>query len=138
MEKSLVLIKPDAMARNLGCVILSRIESKGMQLIGLKMLHVDRELAKDHYSIHEGKSFFEGLINYITSTHIIAAAFCGENAIQVIRDTMGSTDPMKAAKGTIRGDFGVDIEHNSVHGSDSVKNGEKEIGLFFSKRELFG
>ena len=137
MERSLVLIKPDAMERNLGCTILSRVESKGLKLIGLKLLHVDKALAHRHYAVHTGKPFFDGLIAYITSTPIIAAAFQGENAVQRIRDIMGATDPAKAAQGTIRRDFGESIERNSVHGSDSKENGEKEVGLFFKTAELF-
>ncbi len=137
MERSLVLIKPDAMERNLGCTILSRIESNGLKLIAQKMLHVDKELAHRHYAVHKGKPFFEGLIAYITSTPIIAAAFQGENAIQRIRDIMGATDPAKAAPGTIRRDFGVSIERNSVHGSDSKENGEKEVSLFFNPAEIY-
>lgn len=137
MERSLVLIKPDAMERNLGCTILSRIESRGMRLVALKLLHVDKKLANKHYSMHVGKPFFNGLIDFITSRPIIAAVFKGENAVEAIRNIMGATDPSKAAAGTIRRDFGLNIEHNSVHGSDSKENAEREISLFFKDNEIF-
>jgi nucleoside-diphosphate kinase len=138
MEKSLVLVKPDAMQRNLGCTVLSRFESKGLKLIALRMLHVDEALAKRHYAVHAGKPFFPGLITYITSYPILAAVYEGENAVDNIRKIMGATDPKKAEPGTIRHDFGLDIERNSVHGSDSKENAEKEISLFFAGRDVFG
>jgi len=137
MEKSLVLIKPDAMQRNLAGAILARLEEQGMKLVALKMLHVDRELANRHYGVHRDKPFFNDLVDYITSAPIIAAVFAGENAVEVIRKVMGATNPAKAEKGTIRSDFGLDIQRNSVHGSDSVKTAEEEIKLFFSPKEIF-
>jgi nucleoside-diphosphate kinase len=137
MERSLVLVKPDAMQRNLGCTILSRFESKGLKLVALRMLHVDEALAKKHYAVHADKPFFAGLITFITSYPILAAVYKGENAVEEIRKTMGSTDPKKAQPGTVRHDFGLDIERNSVHGSDSRENAEKEISLFFAKKEIF-
>lgn len=136
MEKSLVLIKPDAMQRNLAGAILARLEEQGMKLVALKMLHVDRELANRHYGVHKDKPFFNDLVDYITSAPIIAAVFAGENAVEVIRKVMGATNPAKAEKGTIRSDFGLDIQRNSVHGSDSVKTAEEEIKLFFSPKEI--
>ena len=138
MEKSLVLIKPDAMQRNLAGKIIGRIEEKGMTLLALKMLHMDKSLAGRHYAVHVDKTFFESLVAYITSTPIVAAVFTGENAVEVIRQTMGATDPAKANSGTIRRDFGLDIEHNCVHGSDSVTTAEQEIKLFFTGEEIFG
>jgi nucleoside-diphosphate kinase len=137
MEKSLVLIKPDAMQRNLAGAILARLEERGIKLVALKMLHVDRELANRHYGVHKDKPFFNDLVDYITSAPIIAAVFAGENAVEVIRKVMGATNPAKAEKGTIRSDFGLDIQRNSVHGSDSVKTAEEEINLFFSPKEIF-
>ena len=137
MERSLVLIKPDAMQRGLVGTIITRLEEQGLKLVAIKMLHPDKALARRHYAIHKDKPFFNGLVNYISSTPIVAAVFEGEGAIAVIRKTMGATDPAKAEAGTIRGDFGVDIEHNSVHGSDSAETAEKEIKLFFSKDEIF-
>ena len=136
MEKSLVLIKPDAMKRGLGSTIISRLEGQGLKLVALKMLHMDKALAERHYAIHAGKAFFEDLINYITSTPIIAAVFEGEGAVEVIRKIMGATDPAKAEPGTIRRDFGLDIQQNAVHGSDSVETARKEINLFFTGEEI--
>ena len=137
MEKSLVLIKPDAMQRGLAGTIITRLEEQGLKLVAIKMLHLDKALARRHYAIHKDKPFFNSLVDYISSAPIVAAVFEGEGAIAVIRKTMGATDPAKAKAGTIRGDFGVDIEHNSVHGSDSAETAEKEIKLFFSEDEIF-
>ena len=137
MEKSLVLIKPDAMQRGLVGTIIARLEKQGLKLVAIRMLHLDKALAQRHYAIHKDKPFFNGLVDYISSAPIVAAVFEGEEAIAVIRKTMGATNPAKAEAGTIRGDFGVDIEHNSVHGSDSAETAEKEIKLFFSKDEIF-
>ena len=138
MEKSLVLVKPDAMERELAGVIISRLQSAGLKLIGLKMLHMDNKLAEKHYAVHKGKSFFDGLVAYMTSTPIVAAAFEGPGAIQQIRALMGATDPAKAAPGTIRKDYGLDLQRNSTHASDSPENGEIEVNNFFKKNELFG
>jgi len=137
MEKSLVLIKPDAMQRGLAGTIISRLEKQGLKLVAIKMLHLDKDLAKQHYAIHKGKPFFDGLVDYISSAPIIAGVFEGENAVEVIRKIMGATDPAKAEAGTIRGDFGLDIGQNTVHGSDSVETAENEIKLFFAKDEIF-
>ena len=137
MEKTLVIIKPDAMERRLGGTILGRIEQKGFQIIGLKILHIDKSLAERHYAIHKDKPFFGGLVDYITSGPVITAAFAGENAVNEIRKLMGPTDPAKAPPGTIRGDFGLDIQRNSVHGSDSPETAEKEVRLFFRDSELY-
>ncbi|MFC2040916.1 nucleoside-diphosphate kinase [Chloroflexota bacterium] len=137
MERSLVLIKPDAMKRRLGSTIISRLEGEGLKVVALKMLHLDEALARRHYAIHIGKPFFEDLINYIVSTPIIAAVLEGEGAVEVIRRAMGATDPAKAEAGTIRADFGLDIQHNAVHGSDSLETAEKEIRLFFTEDEIF-
>jgi len=138
MERSLVLIKPDAMERELAGVIIGRIQQAGLKLKGLKMLRLDRPLAERHYAVHKGKAFFSDLIDFITSTPIVAAAFEGENAVERIRALMGATDPAKAAPGTIRKDYGLDVQRNSTHASDSPENAEKEIALFFKKTELFG
>jgi len=137
MGKSLVLIKPDAMQRGLAGTIITRLEKQGLKLVAIRMLHLDKALARRHYAIHKDKPFFNGLVDYISSTPIVAAVFEGEGAIAVIRKIMGATDPAKAKAGTIRGDFGLDIEQNSVHGSDSVETAEKEIKLFFSEDEIF-
>ncbi len=137
MESSLVLIKPDAMQRGLAGTIIGRLEGAGLKLVALKMLHVDRALAERHYAIHRDKPFYEELVNYITSTPIVAAVFQGEGAVELIRKVMGATDPAKAEAGTIRSDFGLDIQRNSTHASDSVANAETEIKLFFTQGEIF-
>jgi len=137
MERSLVLIKPDAIQRGLAGTIISRLEKQGLKLMAIKMLQLDRALAKRHYAIHKDKPFFESLVNYISSAPIVAIVFEGKRAVEVIRKTMGATDPAKAEAGTIRGDFGLDIGHNLVHGSDSVETAEEEIKLFFSEAEIF-
>lgn len=137
MERSLVLIKPDAIQRGLAGEIISRLEKKGLKIVAMKMLHMDKNLAQRHYAIHKGKAFFEDLVNFITSGPVIAIVFQGKNAVEVIRQMMGETDPAKAYRGTIRGDFGIDIGHNLVHGSDSLENASKEINLFFSAEEIF-
>ena len=138
MERSLVIIKPDAMERGLAGTIITRLERQGLKLVALKMLHLDKALAQRHYAIHKDKPFFNGLVNYIASAPIIAAVFEGKKAVEVIRKLMGATDPAKAEAGTIRGNFGVDIERNTIHGSDSVKTAEEEIKLFFTEDEIFG
>ena len=137
MERSLVLIKPDAIHRGLVGTIIARLEKRGLKLVTIKMLHLDKALAKRHYAIHADKPFFNGLVEYISSAPIIASIFEGKKAVEVIRETMGATDPAKAEAGTIRGDLGLDIENNSVHGSDSVENAEEEIKLFFAEDEIF-
>ncbi len=136
MEKSLVLIKPDAVQRGLAGEIISRLEKKGLSIVAMKMLHMDRALAQQHYAVHTGKAFFDDLVDFITSGPVIAIVFQGRNAVEVIRQVMGGTDPAKASSGTIRGDFGIDIGHNLVHGSDSLDNASGEIDLFFSAEEI--
>ena len=137
MERSLVLIKPDAMQRGLANTIISRLERQGLKLVALKMLHMDKALAQRHYSIHTDKPFFKDLVDYISSAPIIAAVFEGKEAVEAIRKIMGATDPAKAEAGTIRGDFGLDIGRNTIHGSDSIETAEEEIKLFFSEEEIF-
>ena len=136
MERSLVLIKPDAMDRGLAGTIIGRLQSLGLKLVALKMLQMDKALAQEHYAIHRDKPFFDGLVNYISSAPIVAAVFEGEQAVEAIRKAMGPTDPSKAEEGTLRGDFGLDIERNTIHGSDSVETAESEIKLFFSEDEI--
>jgi nucleoside-diphosphate kinase len=137
MERSLVLVKPDAMQRGLAGAIIARLQSKGLKLVALRMLHMDRPLAERHYAVHAGKAFFNDLVDYITESPIVAAVFAGEGAVARIREAMGATDPAKAAPGTMRKDFGIDLQRNAVHGSDSPENAEKEIKLFFKKGEIF-
>src|SRR4030042_1710269 len=136
MERSLVLIKPDAMQRGLAGVIIGRLQSEGLKLIALKMLHMDKALAERHYAIHKEKPFFKDLVDYIISTPIVAAAFEGDSAVERIRKLMGATDPAKAAPGTIRRDYGLDVQRNSTHASDSPENGEKETALLFTDKEI--
>jgi len=138
MERSLVLIKPDAMERGLGGVIIGRLQQRGLKLLALKMLRMDRALAERHYDVHRGKPFFDDVVAYISSTPIIASVFEGDNAIEEIRSVMGATDPSKAEAGTIRADFGLDIQRNATHASDSPENGLREIALFFTEDEIFG
>lgn len=137
MERSLVLIKPDAMKRGHGGAIIGRLQGQGLKLVALRMLQMDRALAERHYAVHKGKPFFDDLIKYIISTPIIAAVFEGEGAVAKARAIMGATDPAKAAPGTIRADFGIDIQQNAVHGSDSPETAEKEISLYFTGKEIF-
>jgi len=131
MERSLVLIKPDAMQKGLAGTIISRLERRGLRIVAIRMLQMDKALAQKHYAVHKGKAFFNELVDFITSRPIIAVVFEGEKAIEAVRQTMGATDPIKASPGSIRGDFGLDIQQNLVHGSDSAENAAKEISLFF-------
>ena len=135
-ERTLVLVKPDAMQRGLAGTILQRLENRGLRLIGLKLMQVDEDLARSHYGEHEGKPFFAGLVEYITSSPIIAAVFEGDSATGAVRNSVGATNPSQAAAGTIRGDFGLEVGRNLVHASDSPESGEREVGLFFSAAEL--
>ena len=116
--------------------MIARFEAKGLKIVGMKMIHMDRALAGRHYGVHEGKPFFEGLVNFITSSPIVAIALEGPQVVEVVRNIMGVTDPKKAAPGTIRGDFGLDIGRNLVHGSDSPENAVLELNLFFEDGEL--
>ena len=136
MERSLVFIKPDGIKRGLTGAIIARLEKQGLKLVALKMLHMDKTLAQRHYTAHKDKPFFSGLVDYISSAPIIAAIFEGNGAVEAIRKIMGATDPTRAEAGTIRSDFGLDIEHNTIHGSDSVETAEKEIKLFCTEDEI--
>ena len=136
MERTLVLIKPDAMQRGLASEILGRLERRGLRITGLKLLQVDRALAERHYAEHSGKPFYEGLVAYITACPIIAAVLEGTDAVELVRNTMGKTNPREAAPGTIRGDFGIEIGRNLIHGSDSSESAAREVALFFSDSEL--
>lgn len=131
MERTLVLIKPDAMQRGLATEVLGRFERRGLRIVGLKLMQVDRALAERHYGEHVGKPFFEGLVAYITSCPIIAAVFEGTGAIESVRNTMGKTNPRDATPGTIRGDFGLETGRNLTHASDSTPSAKREIALFF-------
>ncbi len=133
MERTLVLVKPDAIQRGLAGEIVARLERRGLRIVALRMLHMDEALARRHYAEHEGKPFFQQLVSFITSCPIIAAIFEGPDAVEIVRQSMGATDPRKAAPGTIRGDYGIDITHNLIHGSDSLATAQREIALFFGE-----
>lgn len=137
MERALIILKPDAVQRGLVGPILSRIEQRGLKLQGLKMMKVDDSLARKHYGEHEGKPFFAGLVSYITSAPVVVAVVAGKaGTVEMIRTMVGATNPAKAAPGTIRGDFGVEIGRNLIHASDSPESGERETAIFFSDSEL--
>ena len=136
MEKTLVLVKPDGVQRGLSGEIISRFENRGLKLIGLKLMQVSEDLAGRHYHEHTERPFFPGLVSFITSGPIIAMAWEGDNAIGIVRQTMGTTNPVEASPGTIRGDLAINIGRNVVHGSDSPESAERELNLFFSKGEL--
>lgn len=136
MERTLVLIKPDAMQRRLAGTIISRLEKRGLKIVAMKMLQMDKALAQQHYAVHKDKTFFNDLVEFIISSPIIAIVFEGEKAIDAVRQTMGTTDPVKASPGSIRGDFGLDIQQNLVHGSDSAESAAREISLFFAPDEI--
>ncbi len=136
MERSLVLVKPDAVRNGQGGEIISRLERLGLRMVVRKTLRMDRALAERHYAIHRDKPFFGELVVYMTSAPIVAAVFGGEKAVAKIRQAMGATDPAKAEAGTIRADFGLNVTRNAVHGSDSVETAEKEINLFFTEDEI--
>ncbi len=136
LERTLVLIKPDGVQRGLIGEIISRLERRGLQLVGMKMMMISRELAERHYIEHKGKDFYDSLIAYITSAPVVAMVWEGTQAIEKVRVTMGKTRPIEAAPGTIRGDFGMDTGRNLVHGSDSPESAAREIGLFFEEEGL--
>jgi len=136
VERTLIIVKPDAVQRGLIGEIVGRFERRGLRIIGMKFMQVSRELASEHYGIHKGKKFYEDLLNYITSAPVVVMALEGNNAILAARNTIGATNPAEAAAGTIRGDLGMEVGRNLVHGSDSVENGKKEVNLFFDESEL--
>jgi nucleoside-diphosphate kinase len=130
-QRTLVLVKPDGVKKGLTGEIISRLEKKGLKIAAMRMLQMDKALARKHYAVHDGKPFFAGLVDFITSGPIVAVVVEGEKSVEVVRKLMGETDPVKAAPGTIRGDYGLDIGENLIHGSDSEENAQKEIALFF-------
>jgi nucleoside-diphosphate kinase len=136
-ERTLILIKPDGMQRGLAAEIISRLERRGLRIVGIKMLKVDEALARRHYAEHEAKPFFGGLVEYITSSPIIAAVLEGTRAIEVVRKTMGKTNPADAEPGTIRGDLGLEMGRNLIHGSDGPESAAREIALFFEPSQIF-
>ncbi len=136
MERTLVLLKPDAVQRGLIGEIISRLERRGLRFAAMKLIHVSQELANQHYGDHVGKPFFEGLVKFITSSPLVALVIEGENAVEVVRNTMGTTNPAEAGPGTVRGDLALTIGANLIHGSDSLESAKKEVALFFSQDEI--
>ena len=136
IQKSFVMMKPDAVQRRLMGKILSRFEEKGLQIVAVKLIQIDEELAKTHYGEHAEKPFFPSLVEYITSSPSLAMVIEGEEAITTIRKLVGATNPLEADLGTIRGDYGMDTGRNIIHASDSPASAEREIGLFFNEDEI--
>lgn len=135
-ERTLVLVKPDGVQRLLVGRILARLEDRGLKLVGLKLVRVDRDLAERHYAVHRSKPFFGSLVDFITSSPLVAAAFEGPNAIALVRAMVGATRPHEAAPGTIRGDYALETAQNLVHASDGAETAEAELGLWFGAGEL--
>ncbi len=131
MQRSLILIKPDAFARNLAGEIIARFERKGLRLVALKQMTMDRELAERHYAEHEGKAFFDELVSFITSGPLVAMVLEGEQTVAAARQVIGATNPLEASAGSIRGDYAIEVGQNMVHGSDSESSAAREVGLFF-------
>jgi len=136
MERTFVMIKPDGVQRSLIGKVIARFEEKGLKVIGLKMIHVSKDLAARHYAEHVGKKFYEELVRYITSGPVVTMVLTGRNAVGVVRTIVGSTNPTEAAPGTLRGDFGMEIGRNIIHASDSNESAVREISLFFTESEI--
>ena len=137
LERTLVLIKPDAVKRRLIGRILQRFEDKGLKIVAMKMLWLDRQLAQQHYAVHKDKPFFESLVQFITSGPLVALVLEGPDAIQQVRTMLGATDCKRAAPGTIRFDYGLSVQYNMVHASDSPETAQREIAIFFSQKEIY-
>ena len=136
MERTLVIVKPDGVQRGLVGPILTRLESRGLKIVGLKLVQVSPDLAARHYAEHEGKPFYTGLLSYITSGPVVVACVEGTSAVQMVRNTVGATNPLNAAPGTIRGDLALDIGRNLIHASDAPETAERELALWFNADEL--
>ena len=136
MEQTLVFVKPDGVQRGLVGQIITRLEQRGLRLVAAKFIAVSQELAEEHYAIHKGKPFHDGLIKYITSAPVMAMVWEGPNGVAAVRQTMGATRPTEAAPGSVRHDFGLEVGRNLTHASDSVENAKKEIELWFKPEEL--
>lgn len=136
MERTLVLVKPDGVQRGLVGEIITRLERRGLRIVGTKFLSVSQELAETHYAIHKGKPFYQGLIAYITSSPVMAMVWEGPNAIGAVRQTMGATRPTEAAPGSVRHDFGLEVGRNLTHASDSFETAQAEVNLWFRSEEL--
>ncbi len=135
METTFLMVKPDGVQRGLLGDVISRVEKRGLRIIAIKMLEIERERAEDHYAEHEGKEFYESLLDYITSGPVVAMAVRGDSAISIIRDMVGATDPKEARPGTIRGDYGIEISRNIVHAADSKDSAERELAIFFDESD---
>ena len=135
-ERTLVIVKPDGVQRGLIGEIIGRLERRGLKLEGLKLMQIDRALAERHYAEHVGKPFYEGLVSYITACPVVVAVFAGNDAIAVVRTTIGKTNPAEAAPGTIRGDLALEVGRNLIHGSDGPESARREVALFFAREEL--
>ena len=138
MSQTLILVKPDAFERALTGEVLARFERKGFRVAAMKLISVSQEQASRHYAVHEGKPFYEGLVQYIRSSPVVAMVLEGPDVITQVRSIVGATRPNEAAPGTIRGDFGLDISNNLVHASDSNENAAFEIGVYFTDAEIVG
>lgn len=136
MERTLVILKPDAVQRGLIGQITARLEQRGIKLVGMRLIHIDDELAARHYAVHKGKPFYEGLIKYITSSPVVVQVWEGKRVIDVVRRTCGATNPVDADLGTIRADFGVEIGRNLIHASDGGETAAYEIPLYFKEEDL--
>ena len=136
MDRTLVLVKPDGVQRGLIGEVISRLENRGIKLVALKLLQIDANLARQHYAEHVDRPFFKGLVDFITSSPVAAMVWEAENVTSLVRQTMGETDPMKSLPGTLRGDLGINIGRNLVHGSDSAESAQREIDLFFDHSEI--
>ena len=136
MERTLIILKPDAVQRGLCGEIITRFERKGLQLVGMKAMRIPQQTAETHYAPHKGKPFYEGLVKFMTSSPVVVLALQGKDAITIARKMMGATFGSKAEPGTIRGDYGVSNSFNLIHGSDSPEAATKELGLFFKPEEL--
>lgn len=136
MEQSLILVKPDGVQRGLIGEVITRLEHRGLRLVGAKFMQVSQELAETHYAIHKGKPFYDGLIRYITSAPVMAMVWEGPNAVAAVRQTMGATRPTEAAPGTLRHDFALEVGRNLTHASDTKENGVNEVELWFKPEEL--
>jgi len=136
MERTFIMLKPDAVQRGLVGKVIARFEEKGCRLSGMKLMQVNRALAEEHYAEHRGKGFFEPTVNYIVSSPVVAMVWEGKNIVGIARELMGTTNPASANPGSIRGTYGMDISRNVIHGSDSVESAEREIALYFKPDEL--
>jgi len=136
MERTLVIVKPDGVQRGLVGAVISRLEQRGLRLVAIKFVQMSKELASRHYAVHQGKPFYEPLVDYITSGPVVVMVWEANGAIAIVRNTLGSTRPAEAAPGTIRGDWGLEVGRNIVHGSDGAETAAFEIDLFFDPDEL--